>query len=248
MIYLHKILPLLVSPLFISIFFIFLALVLKKRVYIFVSLILIILFSNPLISRSLTKYLESPYKHVDSSTFGPHDYIVVLSGGVIKKSRSMDKNKYEWGDPDRFFNGLDLFKKKKAKKIIFTRGKLPWNNSDLSEGDYLKKVAMNMGIDESNILLTEKVENTYDEAKEISNMISKNSSIILVTSAFHMKRAEYLFKGHGFKVFSFPVDFRSSSNDITFIDFLPSANALSGSSLAIRELQGRLYYYLRSFF
>jgi len=246
MIYFHKILPLLASPLFISIFFIFLALILKKRIYVLISLILIILFSNPLVSKFLTKYIESSYKYVDASLIDYHDYIVVLSGGIIKESRSKDKNKFEWGDPDRFFNGLDLFKKGKAKKIIFTRGKLPWENSELAEGDYLKKVAINMGVDESDILLTEKVENTFDEAKSVSNIIPKTSSIILVTSAFHMKRAEFLFNNYNFVVFPFPVNFKSSSDDITFMDFVPSAGALYRSSSVIRELQGRGYYYLKS--
>jgi len=246
MIYIHKILPLLISPLFVSIFFIFLALILKKRIYLLISLILIIVFSNPLISKSLIKYLESSYKYVDSSMVGYHDYIVVLSGGMIKKSKSKDKNKFEWSDPDRFFNGIDLFKKGKAKKIIFTRGKLPWENSDLTEGDYLKKVAINMGIDQNNILLTEKVENTYDEASEIYKIIPKKSSIILVTSAYHMKRAEFLFNNYNFVVFPFPVDFNSSSDDITFMDFVPSAGALSRSSSVLRELQGRGFYYLKS--
>ncbi len=248
MIYLHKILPLLASPLFVSIFFIFIALFFKKRVYLLISLILIILFSNPLVSKYLFKYVESPYKHVDILLLDNHDYVVVLSGGMIINSKLKNENIFEWSDPDRFFNGINLFKMKKAKKIIFTLGKLPWQNSELTEGDYLKKVAINMGIDESKILLTEKVENTYDEAKQVSNMISKNASMILVTSAFHMKRAEFLFKNFNLNVFPFPVDFRDSSDDITFMDFIPSADALSASSLAIRELQGRLYYYLKYLF
>ena len=89
-------------------------------------------------------------------------------------------------------------------------------------------------------------DNTFDEAKSVSNIIPKNSSIILVTSAFHMKRAEFLFNNYNFVVFPFPVDFNSSSDDITFMDFVPSAGALSRSSGVIRELQGRGYYYLKS--
>ena len=57
-------------------------------------------------------------------------------------------------------------------------------------------------------------------------MIPNNSSIILVTSAFHMDRSKYLFEKNGFDVTPFPVDFRSSTTDISIFSFLPSLGAM----------------------
>ena len=69
---------------------------------------------------------QSPKKY---EAIGNHQGVVVLSGsvGTLKVDESII---VEWGDPDRFFAGLNAFHSKKADKVIFTRGKMPWSNSD----------------------------------------------------------------------------------------------------------------------
>ena len=57
-----------------------------------------------------------------------------------------NNNKYEFGDPDRFFGGLDLIKKNKSNKIIFTAGQLPWTDNWEPEGIILKNKAISLGI------------------------------------------------------------------------------------------------------
>jgi len=67
--------------------------------------------------------------------------------------------------------------------------------------------------------------------------------IILVTSAFHMRRAKMLFERQGFEVEPFPVDFQNSDRpNITILSFVPSAQALAKSEMAMREGIGMLYY------
>jgi len=67
--------------------------------------------------------------------------------------------------------------------------------------------------------------------------------IILVTSAFHMRRARMLFERQGFEVEPFPVDFQTSDRPTTTVlSFLPSAQALAKSEMAMREGVGMLYY------
>ena len=56
----------------------------------------------------------------------------------------------------------------------------------------------------------------------LKKLIPNNSSIILVTSAFHMHRSKYLFEKQGFKVIPFPVDFKSSTTKISIFSFLPN--------------------------
>ena len=55
-----------------------------------------------------------------------------------------------------------------------------------------------------------------------TKLIPNNSSIILVTSAFHMHRSKYLFEKQGFEVTPFPVDFRSSMQKYLLLSFLPN--------------------------
>jgi uncharacterized SAM-binding protein YcdF (DUF218 family) len=110
----------------------------------------------------------------------------------------------------------------------------------------LKEIAITNGISENNILLTENVENTDQEAKAIKKLLSEDKSkVLLVTSAFHMPRAQKVFEAAGINVVPFPVDFQKGLSKITFMSFMPSANALSGTSFFVREMIGRIYYNLK---
>ena len=155
-----------------------------------------------------------------------------------------DSTYIEWGDPDRFFGGLDLFKAGKANKLVFTGGKMPWDNDQKTEGEVLKEYAIKNGIPQENILITKDVENTADEAKAVKQLIGSKKKIILVTSAFHMNRAKKLFEKQGFNVVPYKIDFKTTRNkEIKLLDFLPSADKLRDTETGIRELIGRLYYY-----
>ena len=67
--------------------------------------------------------------------------------------------------------------------------------------------------------------------------------IILVTSAFHMRRARMLFERQGFEVEPFPVDFQVPNRQrTTILSFLPKAEYLEDSETAMREGVGILYY------
>ena len=245
MIYLHKIIPSITSPLFFVLTLLAISIFLKKSKFIkfknsllFLSFLTLFLFSNPLISNKLVKYIEAPYLPVKLSEVPESDYIVVLSGMV----HHVKDDIYEWSDPDRFFAGIKLLNANKGNKIIYTGGLLPWEKKRETEGELLKKKSLEFGVDENDVFITKKVRNTYEEANAISHSIERKSKIILVTSAFHMKRAEFLFKKHAFKIFPYPVDFKFKNNKITILDFIPSASSLSRSSFVIREIIGRMYY------
>ena len=245
MIYLHKILPLIFSPLFFIITLIIFGLILNSKKISFAGVAILVIFSMPIISGKLIAYLESDYQLSKPSNIEPADSIVVLSG-MIRTINSNDGLYYEFGEAsDRIFAGINLFKEKKAPKLILTRGKLPWSVG-IPEGEYLKEIAITNGISENNILLTENVENTEQEAKAIKKLLSEDKpKVLLVTSAFHMPRAQKVFEAAGIYVVPFPVDFQKGLSKITFMSFMPSANALSGTSFFVREMIGRIYYNLK---
>lgn len=174
------------------------------------------------------------------------DAVVVLSG-MLTTVRGEDGLITEWGDPDRFFGGLEVWDARKANKIIFTRGQLPWTKQSVPEGEYLKARAIERGVPEEDIFVTRSVENTAQEAvavKELMEVIDI-PSIILVTSAFHMPRAARVFEAEGFAVTKYPVDFKAGVTSLTIMSFLPDSGALSRTSLFSREMLGRLYYWLK---
>ena len=245
MIYLHKILPLIFSPLMLIMILIIFGVIINSKKICLIAVFILIFCSLPIVSDKLVTYLVSDYQLSKPSNIKSADAIVVLSGMILRINTKEDLD-YEFGGAvDRIFAGIDLFKEKKAPKLILTRGKLPWSVG-IPEGEYLKDFAIKNGISESNILLTENVGNTDQEAKAIKKLLSEDKSeVILVTSAFHMPRAQIVFEAAGINVVPFPVDFQKGLSKLTFMSFIPSANALSGTSFFVREMIGRTYYNLK---
>jgi len=69
--------------------------------------------------------------------------------------------------------------------------------------------------------------------------------IILVTHAFHMRRALIEFSKAGFNVVAAPTGFFSSPEEHDLLDYIPSASAFLTSNLVMHEYLGRLWYWLR---
>ena len=245
MIYLHKILPLLASPLFAVFFLVFGGIIFRSRKTSLVGLVLLFVCSLPILSDRLIAYLEKDYQLERASSFHTADAIVVLSG-MVRTIQAKNGLFYEWGEAsDRIFAGIDLFKAQKAPLLILTRGKLPWS-AGKPEGEYLSEVAIKDGVAKERIILTENVENTDQEAQSVKNLLkNKQSKIILVTSAFHMPRAQKVFEAAGVSIIPFPVDFRNDADRLSVLDFIPNAEALRRTSFFIREMIGRLYYNLK---
>ena len=243
MIYLHKILPFFLSPLGIIFIFLIASFFFKRRFFVFLAFLVLVISSNPIVGNYLMQKLEYPYKPISTNSLKVADAIVVLSG-MLHQVGDENYSTYEFSDPDRYFGGLDLIRENKSKKIIFTAGQLPWTDNWEPEGLILKNKAISLGIQEYQILVTEKVKNTYEESIAVTKLIPNNSSIILVTSAFHMHRSKYLFEKQGFNIIPYPVDFKTSNAKTSIMNFLPSVSSLNKVSLFIRENIGRFYYKL----
>lgn len=190
------------------------------------------------------KEVEGKYYYPNLKGVTKADAIVVLSG-MMRINEFENNHILEWGDIDRFFKAIELYFSKKSNTIIFTGGKSPYNITKISEGDVLKQYAIKFGVKMNDILVTKEVLNTSEESIAVKNLIGINKSIILVTSAFHMKRAKSIFEKKGFKVIPYKVDYKTPPNlSMNFIDFLPSSTGLRRTEIALRELLGRLYYSL----
>ena len=218
----------------------------KKLIYIAIGVLYIL--STPIFSNNFFKLVEGS-GHNDYrkpiSTLDSADAIVVLSG-MLTINEVQDSTYIEWGDPDRFFGGIALFKAGKAKKLVFTGGKMPWDKVNKTEGQVLKEYAISNDNLSEKILVTKDVENTADEAVAVKELISPNKRIILVTSAYHIYRVKKLFEKQGFEVNPYKVDYKTSKNsNLTIMDFLPSAGNLELVEIGIREIIGRLFYLVK---
>ena len=186
---------------------------------------------------------------MDYSSVDYSDGIVVLSS-----SRYLPPGNtkiIEWYDPDRFFAGIDLYKAERSNRLIFTGGINPFVANLPPEGNIYIKEAISMGIPKKDLFTTSPVTNTLQEAKAIKKLlhgeiVSSKKRIILVTSAFHMKRAQKVFEREGISVIPYPVDFKSNKSFLSLLSnplrWVPSSHYFNESSSAIREIIGRTVY------
>ena len=245
MIYLHKILPTFFLPIMLVIIVILIGLIKNKKKLIYIAIGVLYILSTPIFSNNFFKLVEGNDYRKPISAIDSADAIVVLSG-MLEINEVGDSTYVEWGDPDRFFGGIALFKAGKAQKLVFTGGKMPWDKSKKTEGAVLKEFAISNGLPEANIKVTKDVVNTADEAVAVSELISPSKRIILVTSAYHMYRAKRLFEKQGFIVIPYKVDYKVAGNSkVTLMDLLPSAINLELTETGIREVIGRLFYLVK---
>ena len=242
MIYLHKLLPLIASPLGLIVFLLLMGLAYRRRILIILGCFLFVISSLPITGKLIWQDLERQYPPKTLKMLGSYDAIVVLSG-MLSVFKHDDKPHVEWIDPDRFFAGVDLLKSGKAPTLIFTSGKMPWDDFP-AEGELLKTKAIDLGVNKSQILLSGIVTNTEEESVAVKRLMKKHEikKILLITSSFHMPRAKFLFDRQKIDSEAFPVDFKATGVDLTWLTFLPSASGFERTSSGIREYIGRLYY------
>ena len=252
MLLVNKILPIFLLPLGLSFLFMFVGLALRKRVLLWYGIVMLWIFSMPVVADPVMKLVEGPAKRIPASAIQNADAIVVLSG-MLRQVEGAPL--CEWNDAvDRFEGGIELYKAGKAPAIVFTRGQVPWEPNSIPEGDILAKRALLLGVPKKAIRLTEKVGNTAEEAVAAAKLLNVGKgggrkNIILVTSAFHMRRALMLFEKEGFQVAPYKVDFQvENTSEVTALSFLPHAASLEKSERAMRELIGWTFYRVRGFF
>jgi uncharacterized SAM-binding protein YcdF (DUF218 family) len=245
MIFLHKIIPAILSPVSIVLFLLAASFITERVWPRSLAVAILLVASNPLVARTGMAYLEKDSVFRPISTLEPTDTVIVLSGMVQTVSSSGLEPHYEFnGAVDRFEAAIEILNQNKAQKIIFTRGAVPWSTGK-PEGEVLEELAQKRGIRSENIILTEIVQNTADEAIAAKKVLSAAERPILITSAFHMPRAQAIFARQGLPVDPYPVDFNASQIKASILDLVPQAEAFAMSSNVWREILGRAYYGVR---
>jgi uncharacterized SAM-binding protein YcdF (DUF218 family) len=145
---------------------------------------------------------------------------------------------------ERLEGGIRLHQSGKAPILVFTGGRIPWENRTRLEGEDSRDLAIARGIPADRIVVTREVGNTADEARAVADLMREKKwrRVILITTGWHMPRAAGLFQKAGVPITPFPVDFRKRPPPITSLDFLPKGEALQDTETALREIYGTEFY------
>jgi uncharacterized SAM-binding protein YcdF (DUF218 family) len=112
------------------------------------------------------------------------------------------------------------------------------------EADAMADLAVQLGVPQELIRINNISRNTHEDAAAVRILV-RGDDVILVTSAFHMKRSVAFFRKQGFTVIPAPVAYRAQSRPSSLSYLLPRASHLETSSLAISEYVSTVWYRLR---
>jgi uncharacterized SAM-binding protein YcdF (DUF218 family) len=248
MIYLHKILPLVFLPIGLTISLMIVGLLWRKKMCCWAALGLIFLAAMPVNGKLAMRMAEAGQNPPGLEALERADAIVVLAGGLV---RPAEGHLAQWTEAlvNRFEAGVGLYKAGKAPVLLLTNGRLPWQICKEPIETSLLERARQLGVAPERLKTTRIVENTAREAEAVAEQLlsavdgGSGEKIILVTSAFHMRRAKLLFERSGFRVTPFPADFDGCRKiELCILDFFPSAFGLEKTETALREFYGYLYY------
>jgi uncharacterized SAM-binding protein YcdF (DUF218 family) len=244
MLFFNKLLPIFVLPLGWVMALLVLGIVRKRRWPLIAALAVLYITSMPVVGSSLFRWVESSHPPTPLGAVETADAIVPLSGYFGPPMPEGYLPNFGEGS-ERLEAGIELWQQKKAPWLVFTGGRLPWEKREIVEGARSARIATARGIPSEQIVVTGEVGNTVDEARAVAALMRERGwkKIILVTSAFHMRRAARSFRRAGVDFVPFPVNFQiDPDGPITLLDFLPRAEGLVNTETALREWYGIAFY------
>ena len=167
----------------------------------------------------------------------PEADVIVLLGGSMGIETNLSSYAEMGPSADRVWQSARLYKAGKAPIVIAT------GNSAI---DTTLPLLKDFGLP-GGIVSFHDARNTEEEAKLVERMGYKK--ILLVTSAWHMKRARLMFEKYApsVEVVCAPADFENSmvaARPFSFLDFLPDPGVFMGNSVALHEWVGIAGYKL----
>lgn len=130
------------------------------------------------------------YSYRNESSDAPADAAIVLGAAV-------------WGAEvspvfrERINHGIDLYRKGRVRKLIFTGGR--GNSDEPTESSAARRYALRNGVPAADILIEEESHNTYENilyAKQLADARGLRK-VLIVSDPLHMKRAVSMARGVG---------------------------------------------------
>ena len=204
------------------------------------------IWSMPVTSDTLRASLENRYAYLPVEAVPVADAIVVL-GGAFSGDSSWPYPSAS-GSVDRYWHGARLFHAGRADTVVLSGGRNPLRPQNPTEAESGAVFLRDMGVPDSALLLDNASRTTRDHVRYLDGVLEERGleRLLVVTSATHMRRAEAVFRRAGLDIHPVATDFSVGTDPVIGARrYLPSAEALGGSTRAVHEYLGYWFYRLR---
>lgn len=216
-----------------------------RRVAIIASVVLLLFFSDPFLLNQFAILWD-----IQTTTLKKQNYsCALILGGYINEDNS--GHGFLNAASDRFIQGIKLKENGTVNHLLFTGGSanLVPDKFNFTEGNWIRSEMRNYNIADSALMFEKKSRNTIENiqfSKQILEAKHLPPPYVLVTSAFHMRRALLICKKANLEVVPYPCNYFAGKGLFTFADFIPSAQTLSDWNIYIKELVGYVVTSIKS--
>lgn len=174
------------------------------------------------------------------------DVIVLLGGGIHDGVPDLTGSNIPGADAMyRVVEAARLYKLY-CLPVIVSGGAV---GCDAPEAPVDGRFLADLDVDRNSIICDTRSRDTGENAEFVREICTQRGfkRCVLVTSAYHMRRAEYIFKEAGIESLPHTCGaYAESQKCLDYLDLLPHIAQLRKSSLALRELIGSAYYCMAS--
>ena len=202
------------------------------------------LWMTPLVTRMLGVPLEREWLvdgRVPAAESFPAADAIVLLGGGMGAATNLNGHAEMWASADRVWTAARLWRAQAARGDgaavrMFVTGR----GNELST----KALLVDFGVPTNAMVFVDQARNTEEEAKEVARRVGDGRRrVLLVTSAWHMRRARLMFEKYapGLEVVPAPGDFEITTNfaeGFRLKEFLPGGGALAMNESCLHEWIG----------
>jgi uncharacterized SAM-binding protein YcdF (DUF218 family) len=220
----------------------------RKRRTMLASILLLLLLSNAFLFDECMRLWEVPAaQHTELQP--QYDAAIILSG-MITYDHSFDRLQFNRRN-DRLMQAIELYRAGRVKKLFFTGGSGSLIHRDKKESHMVKRFLASIGIPEEDILIEDESDNTHENAQYSKIILMQNfnnGKYLLITSAFHMRRAVACFNKQEIVVTPYSVDRYSGPRKFQLNHLLiPNAETLFNWDSLVHEIVGYLVYKLMGY-
>ncbi|GEO06306.1 hypothetical protein AAE02nite_39700 [Adhaeribacter aerolatus] len=219
----------------------------RGRVFLWLSLGLLLFFSNPFLINEA--WLAWEYEPVPLKKINQYDAGILLTGFTSLEKSPHDRV-YTNKGADRLLHTVMLYKTGHIDKVLVTGGSGALRKVYASEAEEVKKLLRLSGVPSADIILEDKSRNTYENARFTKKLLANHPELkrfIVITSAFHMRRSTACFSKAGIPHDVFPTDFNSTDRLFRIEGLIPAESALAGWHKLFHEISGYIIYKLMGY-
>ncbi len=250
MFYVNKVVGFFLNPLMLGILMVLAACILqwmqRKKLGGVLNLLAILWFwvwSTNALYKTIGYRLEKEFPPVAIEKYPRADAIVVLGGGMGSNTNVMFADMSSAAD--RVWHAARLYRAGKAPIVI---------PSGTGEKESTVPLLLDFGVPKGAILPEVNSRNTEENALYVEELLrnyypsATNRTILLVTSAWHMRRSVLLFSKTSLRIIPAPADheaFVYCSRDLNWKDYLPQADMFYRNSTMCKEYLGYWFYCIK---